>query len=92
MNRAKQSPAAADADASEAQECAAALRAFRDKLSARVAAAQDSAGYAAALAALRDFDAQARRVLRAVAPRRASVRRSRGNASRSPASPSLCRN
>lgn len=87
MKRAKQSPAAADADASEAQECAAALRAFRDKLSARVAAAQDSAGYAAALAVLRDFDAQARRVLRAVAPRR-----SRGNASRSPASPSPCRN
>ena len=87
MKRAKQSPAAADADASEAQECAAALRAFRDKLSARVAAAQDSAGYAAALAVLRDFDAQARRVLRAVAPRRAS-----GNARRSPASPSPCRN
>ena len=91
MKRAAQS-AAADADAREAQECAAALRAFRDKLSARVAAAQDSAGYAAALAVLRDFDAQARRVLRAVAPRRASVSRSRGNARRSPASPSPCRN
>ena len=79
MNRAKQSPAAADADASEAQECAAALRAFRDKLSARVAAAQDSASYAAALAAIRDFDAQARRVLRALSPRRRTPR-ARGNA------------
>ena len=69
----------AAADAREAQECAAALRAFRDKLSARVAAAQDSASYAAALAAIRDFDAQARRVLRALSPRRRTPR-ARGNA------------